>query len=146
MRVERATTVPSTKSTGKSAAPTAEKILKVSMESAGLGTAVVLHCQDRAILRNDGRALAGLIAEVLPSARRMIVDLGAVESLDSGALGELAMIHMWAEASGYVLTLTNLSDSVHSLFESTNLVSVFDVYPTVEAAIAALQPESAQSA
>ena len=146
MRIERATPGSSSKSPGKPAAPPAENILKVSMESARLGSAVVLHCQDRAILRNDGRALASLIAEVLPSARRMILDLEAVESLDSGALGELAMIHMWAEASGYVLALTNLSDRLFGLFQSTNLISVFDVYPTVEAAIAALQPEPAQSA
>ncbi|HTR26516.1 MAG TPA: STAS domain-containing protein [Terriglobales bacterium] len=147
MRIEHATPVSSSKSAGRSAAePVAEKILKVSMESAQLGTAVVLHCLDRAILRNDGRALASLIAEVLPSARRMIVDLGAVLSLDSGALGELAMIHMWAEASGYGLTFANLSDEVRAIFESTNLISVFDVYPSVETAIADLQPEQEQTA
>jgi len=146
MRIEHATPVSSPKSAGKSYAAAPEKILKVSMESARLGSAVVLYCHDGAILRKDGRALASLIAEVLPSARRMIVDLGAVQSLDSGALGELAMIHMWAEAAGYALTFANLSDRVHGLFESTNLISVFDVYPTVEAAITALQPEPTQTA
>ena len=128
------------------AASVTEKILKVSLESARLGRAVVLHCHDRAILRNDGRALASLIAEVLPSARRMIVDLAAVHLLDSGALGELVMIHMWAEAAGHALTFASPSDSVRGLFESTNLVSVFDVYSSVDSAIAAMRQEQVQTA
>jgi anti-anti-sigma factor len=128
------------------AVPVPEKILKVTLESARLGRAVVLHCHDRAISRKDGRALASLIAEVLPSARRMIVDLAAVHSLDSGALGELVMIHMWAEAAGHALTFASPSDSVRGLFESTNLVSVFDVYSSVDAAIAAMRQEHVQTA
>ena len=126
--------------------PATDKILKVSLESARFGTAVVLHCHDRAISRGEGRALASLISEVLPSARRMVVDLAAIHALDSGALGELVMIHMWAEAAGYSLTFASPSDSVRGLFESTNLVSVLDVYVSVDEAIAAMQQEQVQSA
>jgi anti-anti-sigma factor len=131
---------------GGNAHAAAEKILKISLESARLGSAVVLHCHDRAISRDDARALAGLICEVLPSARRMILDLNEVHSLDSGALGELVMIHMWAEAAGYSLPFASPSDSVRGLFEATNLVSVFDVYSSVESAIAALNQEQIRSA
>jgi anti-anti-sigma regulatory factor len=123
-----------------------EKILKVSLESARFGTAVVLHYQDRAISRSEGRALAGLISEVLPSARRMVIDLAAVHSLDSGALGELVMTHLWAEAAGYALSFASPRDSVRGLFESTNLVSILDVYVSVEDAISAMHQERMQSA
>jgi len=152
MRAENSASASSTKANGApsaartAAVPAIEKILKVSLESARLGSAVVLHCHDRAISRDDARALAGLIAEVLPSARRMIVDLGAVHSLDSGALGELVMIHMWAEAAGYALPLTGLSDPVRGLLETTNLISVFDVYSSVDTAIAAMPQEQVQTA
>lgn len=153
MRTENSAPVSSTKANDASlpagranAVPATEKILKVSLESARLGNAVVLHCHDRAIARSDGRALASLIAEVLPSARRMIVNLATVQSLDSGALGELVMIHMWAEAAGYALTFASPSDSVRGLFESTNLVSVFDVYSNVDGALAAMRQEQVQSA
>ena len=96
--------------------------------------------------RSDARALASLIAEVLPSARRMILDLSAVQSLDSGGLSELVMIHMWAEAAGYALPFASPSDAVLGLFEATNLVSVFDVHPSVDAAIAALHQEEVRLA
>ena len=126
--------------------PAADKILKVSLESARFGTAVVLHCHDQAISRGEGRALASLISDVLPTARRMVVDLAAIHTLDSGALGELVMIHMWAEAVGYTLTLASPSDSVRGLFESTNLVSVLDVYASVDDAVAAMHQEQVPSA
>src|SRR6202142_3523821 len=143
MRAENSAPISSHKSSNSPAVsrPATEKILKVSLESARFGTAVVLHCQDQAISRSEGRALASLISEVLPSARRMVVDLAAVHALDSGALGELVMIHMWAEAAGYTLTFASPSDSVRALFESTNLVSVLDVYASVEDAIAAMCQE-----
>jgi anti-anti-sigma factor len=153
MRTENSAPGSSAKATGASlpprqttAVPATEKVLKVSLESAGLGGAVILHCLDRGVSRDDARALAGLIAEVMPSARRMILDLSGVRSLDSGALGELVMIHMWAEAAGYALPFASPSDSVRGLFEATNLVSVFDVYASVEDAIAAMNHEQVQSA
>ena len=123
-----------------------DKILTLSLEPAGFGGAVVLHCQGRVIFRSEARSLCGLISEVLPSARRMVVDLEGVESLDSGALGELVLTHMWAEAAGYALKFASPSESVRGLFESTNLVSVFDVYESVDEAVAALHGEEVRSA
>jgi anti-anti-sigma factor len=148
MRTENSTPVssPTSIASPAGARPASEKILKVSLESANFGAAVVLHCHDRAIFRSEGRALAGLISEVLPSARSMVVDLAEVDAIDSGALGELVMIHMWAEAAGYALTFASPSDSVRGLFESTNLVSVFDIYMSVDGAIAAMHQERVQSA
>jgi len=106
----------------------------------------VLHCHDQGISRREGRALASLISEVLPSAGRMVVDLAAVHALDSGALGELVMTHLWAEAAGYTLIFASPSDAVRGLFESTNLVSVLDVYASLDEALAAMRQEQVQSA
>ena len=55
-----------------------EKKLKLSLE-AQTGGAVVLHCQGRIIFGPEVRALTAIVSEVLPSARRMVVDLGGVE-------------------------------------------------------------------
>lgn len=150
MRAENSATGSSPNSSSlpspSASSPRAEKILKVSLESARFGPAVVLHCHDQVISRSEGRSLASLISEVLPSARRMVVDLAGVHALDSGALGELVMIHMWAEAAGYALTFASPSDCVRGLFESTNLVSVLDIYASIDDAIAAMRQEQVQSA
>jgi anti-anti-sigma factor len=122
-----------------------DKILVLSLEAANPGT-IVLHCQGQVIFRSEACALSSLIAEVLPAARRMVVDLAGVTTLDSGALGELVLSQMWADAAGYYLKFSSSTDSVRKLFEATNLASVFDVYATVEGALAAMQREEVPSA
>lgn len=114
------------------------KKLKLTLEAGHPGIAVVLHCQGRIIFRTDASALSTIVTEVLPSARRMVVDLAGVDSVDSGGLGELVLTHMWAEAAGYTLKFACPKKSVRHLLEITNLVSVFDVYASVPEAMAAM--------
>ncbi len=131
-------------SSGRPILPThdasSDKALVLRLEAAGTG-AIVLYCQGQIVFRSQARALSSLIMEVLPTARRLVVDLAGVASLDSGALGELVLTQMWAEAAGYDLKLSTPTNSVWRLFEATNLVSVFDVHSTVESALASMQGE-----
>jgi anti-sigma B factor antagonist len=123
-----------------------EKRLHLSLEAGHPGSAIVLHCQGRIIFRGEARSLSTIVAEVLPSARRMVVDLAGVESIDSGGLGELVLTQMWAEAAGYALKFAGPTKAVRHLFEITNLVSVFDVYVSVPEAMAAMAQEGVHSA
>jgi|SRR5882672_1957316 len=117
-----------------------DKRLKLSLE-AQAGGAVVLHCQGRIIFGLEARALTDIVAEVLPSARRMVVDLSGVEIVDSAGLGELVLLHMWAEAAGYALKFASPRKSVRQLLELTNLIAVFDAYGSVAEAMAAMYQE-----
>ncbi len=123
-----------------------DKISQVTLSTAGFGGAVVLRCEGRALSSNEAGVLSELIADVLPTAHRMIIDLTEVLSLDTAALGELVLIHMWADAAGYTLKFASPSASVRTLFESTNLVSLFDLYSSVAEASVALSHEEVQSA
>jgi anti-sigma B factor antagonist len=122
-----------------------EKRLKLTLDSRGAGP-VVLHCQGRIIFGPEARALTELVADVLPSARRMVVDLSGVEVVDSAGLGELVLLHMWAEAAGCVVKFASPRECVRRLLELTNLVAVFDAYPSVTEAIAAMHHEEVYSA
>ena len=137
---------PAPSATGQGNYKTNNKRLKLTLESEHPGSAVVLHCQGRIIFRNEACALSTIVTEVLPSARRMVVDLAGVDSVDSGGLGELVLTHMWAEAAGYTLKFACPKKSVRHLFEVTNLLSVFDVYASVPEAMAAMYPEEVPSA
>jgi len=108
-----------------------DKRLKLILEAEHCGSAVVLHCRGRLIFRNEACALSQTVADVLPLARRMVVDLAGVEAVDSAGLGELVLTHMWAEAAGYTLKFASPSKPVRHLFELTNLASVLDVYASV---------------
>jgi anti-sigma B factor antagonist len=123
-----------------------DKKLKLTLEAGHCGSAVVLHCQGRIIFRSEARALSTIVADVLPAARRMVVDLAGVDSVDSCGLGELVLTHMWAEAAGYTLKFASPKRTVRNLFEITNLVSVFDVYGSVPEAMAAMVQEEIHSA
>jgi anti-sigma B factor antagonist len=126
--------------------PRSDKKLKLSLEAGHCSSAVVLHCQGRIIFHSEARALSTILADALPSARRMVVDLAGIDSIDSGGLGELVLTHMWAEAAGYTLKFASPKKSVRHLFAITNLVSVFDVYASVPEAMAAMVQEEVHSA
>ena len=122
------------------------KKVKLTLEARHPGSVVVLHCQGRIIFRSEARALSTMLTDVLPSARRMLVDLGGIDSVDSGGLGELVLIHMWAKAAGCTLKFASPKRSVRHLFKITNLVRVFDVYASVPEAMAAIVQEEIHSA
>jgi anti-sigma B factor antagonist len=137
---------PAQSTTGRENDKANNKKLKLTLEAEHPGSAIVLHCQGRIIFRDEACALSNIVTEVLPSARRMVVDLAGVDSVDSGGLGELVLTHMWAESAGYMLKFACPKKSVRHLFEITNLVSVFDVYASVPEAMAAMYPEETPSA
>src|SRR5208283_291753 len=123
-----------------------EKKLQLTLEAGHHGSAVVLHCQGRIIFSSEARALSTIVAEVLPSARRMVVNLAGIDSIDSGGLGELVLTHMWAEAAGYSLRFASPKKALRHLFEVTNLVSFLDVHASVPEAMAAMISEEVRSA
>jgi anti-anti-sigma factor len=115
-----------------------QKKLSLSLEAERSGLAMVLHCQGHAIFRNEARELSAIVSEVLPTSQRMIVDLAGVDSVDQGGLGELVLTQLWAEASGFVLTFASPKKAVRHLFEITNVAPIFDIYPSVAEAMAAM--------
>jgi len=122
-----------------------EKGLKLDLQ-VHRGGAVVVHCQGRIIFGPEARALTTLVADVLPTAGRMVVDLAGVESVDSAGLGELVLLHMWAVAAGHALKFAGPRPRVRNLLELTNLASVFDTYGSVAEAAAAMWNEEVCSA
>jgi anti-sigma B factor antagonist len=127
------------------ASSTSGKRLTLSLEAQS-GGAIVLHAQGRIIFGVEARALTDIVADVLPTARRMVVDLSGVESVDSAGLGELVLLHMWADAAGYSLKFACPRKPVRELLELTNLVAVFDAYGSVAEAISAMAHEEVCSA
>lgn len=70
----------------------------------------------------------------------LVVDLSAVRFIDSSGLGALLSGYKNANLRQGSLVLSGLQPRVQSMFELTRLHRVFDIYPTLEAA---LDPTSA---
>jgi anti-sigma B factor antagonist len=82
------------------------------------------------------------VAEILNSMiqkkpKRLVVDLGRVTYLDSSALAVLIEGMQNVEAYGGKFAIAGLHDDVRTIFEIANLNQVFQIFPDVDAALAA---------
>jgi anti-sigma B factor antagonist len=60
-------------------------------------------------------------------AKRIVLNLGDVNYIDSGGLGTLVALHTTAHNAGSTIKLANLTKRVGDLLQVTKLLTVFDV-------------------
>ena len=68
--------------------------------------------------------------------RKLVLDLGALEYIDSAGLGELVRTHSALRKQDGTVHIANLPDRVEDLLSLTKLITVFEVFDTVDAATA----------
>jgi anti-anti-sigma factor len=119
--------------------------VKLDLETRTIGDVTVLYCRGRFTYREEAMAFSQKIAGLLPHARRVVVELSGLEAVDSAGLGELVVVHMWAKASGCTLKLAGANPRIRELFELTNLLSVFDVSPTLDDALLSFHRQVAKA-
>ena len=66
------------------------------------------------------------ISALIPTARRVVLDLSNVSYMDSSGLGAVVGLYVSARKAGVELQLINLSQRVRELLGMTNLLSVFE--------------------
>jgi anti-anti-sigma factor len=113
--------------------------LSLSLQTSQLGDVTVIYCRGRIIFRNEAEALSHTVAAVLQQSKHIILELQGVSAIDSGGMGELVALHMWAQGCGATLKLSGLSSRLLYLLELTNLTAVFEIFATQEAALNACQ-------
>jgi anti-sigma B factor antagonist len=119
--------------------------VKLHLETRAIDEVTVLYCRGRFTYRDEATAFSQKIAELLPHARRVVVELSGLEVIDSAGLGELVVVHMWIKASGCCLKLAGANPRVRQLLELTNLLSVFEVHPTLDDALLSFQQNVART-
>ncbi len=113
--------------------------MSLSLQASHLGDITVIHCRGRIIFRNEAEALSHAVAAALQQSKHIILELQGVSAIDSGGMGELVALHMWAQGCGATLKLSGLSSRLLYLLELTNLTAVFEIFATQEAALNACQ-------
>jgi len=93
----------------------------------------IVHEPDAVVIRCSGLLVAGVtgllrteVKRVMPETRRIILDLGELEKMDSMGLGTIVSLYVSAKAAGCELELVHLSKRVRELLGITNLLSVFE--------------------
>jgi anti-sigma B factor antagonist len=80
--------------------------------------------------------LASAVQAQIESGRRHVVlDLGGVTFLDSSGLGQFVSHHKTLRRLGGGLRLANPSSRVMAVLNLTGLDQVFEIYPSVQAAL-----------
>ena len=75
------------------------------------------------------------MALLLPRAQQIVLDLRDIEMIDSAGLGSLITTLHLANASGSSLRLASPNRQTLSLFQLTNLDTVFEIYPALQDAL-----------
>ena len=115
--------------------------LKLSLDTRNRGDVIIVHCQGRIVYRDEAAALSRVVGEVLQEARKLVLDLSGVSSMDSAGIGELALLQSWAQGKNVSLKCAGPNSLVRTLLDLTNLDSVLEVHPTVDAALASFREE-----
>ena len=79
--------------------------------------------------------LRDTIRKLIAENKRIVLNLGGVNYIDSGGLGTLVSLYTTARTSGGAIKLANLTQRVGDLLQVTKLVTVFEVYSSEEQAI-----------
>ena len=77
--------------------------MKLSLETRNRGDVIIVHCQGRIVYRDEAAALSRVVGEVLQQARKLVLDLSGVSSMDSAGIGELALLQTWAQGQNVSL-------------------------------------------
>lgn len=115
--------------------------LKLSLETRNRGDVIIVHCQGRIVYRDEAAALSRVVGEVLQQARKLVLDLTGVSSMDSAGIGELALLQTWAQGQNVSLKCAGPNPLVRTLLDLTNLDSVLEVHPSVDAALESFREE-----
>lgn len=117
--------------------------MKLKFEVSAREHVVILHCKGRMAYREDAAALMEKVAELLPETRQLVLEISGVDRIDRTALGELAVILMWARAARCSVRLAGARDHIRELFELTNMISVVTVDASLDHAVSALRSHAA---
>ena len=105
-----------------------------------IGTAVVV-LSGRIVLGEESSALRASVNALFTSGtKKIILNVGKVEYIDSSGLGILVAMSRAAKSHGASLALCNLGSHFEEVMQITKLLTVFDTYKTEADAVLALAP------
>ena len=117
--------------------------LKMETTTRHIGDVAVLDIRGRITLGEGNVMLRELVRALIEQgSRKIVLNLGEVQYIDSSGVGELVKTHTTVRNQSGKLTLVNLNKRVNDLLEMTRLSSVFDIERDEASAIRSLADPS----
>lgn len=90
---------------------------------------LAIECSGRIVLGEESSLLREEVKKAVTDGQKKIVlNLGEVNYIDSSGLGTLVSLHTTAQNAGATIKLANLTKRVGDLLQVTKLLTVFDVH------------------
>lgn len=100
------------------------------------GEVKILELTGKITIGEGDVQLRALVDQVLDSgARKIILDMEGIKYIDSSGIGELVSCYTTIKNRGGAMRLARLNSKLYSLLQLTALVTVFDIYDSVEDAL-----------
>jgi anti-sigma B factor antagonist len=103
----------------------AEPVLTIEVQRCASQT-VVVRCHGRLVAGSTDVLQSG-VTELIPTSKRIVLDLSDLKHTDSMGLGTLVRLYVSAKSAGCSLELTHLSKQIRHLLGLTNMFSIFTV-------------------
>ena len=114
--------------------------MALAIASREVDSVTVLDLSGRITLGEGSVQLRDSIRDLIGKGqKRILLDLGDVNYIDSSGLGELVSAFTSAKNQGATLKLLKLTKKVHDLLQLTKLYTVFDIYDDEASAIASFK-------
>jgi anti-sigma B factor antagonist len=90
---------------------------------------LAFECNGRIVFGDESSLLRKEVKKAIADgAKRIVLNLGEINYIDSGGLGTLVALHTTAHNAGGTIKLANLTKRVGDLLQVTKLLTVFEVY------------------
>ena len=90
---------------------------------------LAIECNGRIVFGEESSLLRDEVKKAIADGnKRIVLNLGEVNYIDSGGLGTLVALHATAHNAGGTIKLANLTKRVGDLLQVTKLLTVFDVH------------------
>lgn len=100
---------------------TAERALTLVVERSG--ETATIKCSGRLVF-GVCDALSTKVRELIPTSKRIVLDLTDLQQMDSMGLGTVVRLYVSAKSAGSCLVLVNMGARIRQLLGVTNLLSV----------------------
>ncbi len=100
------------------------------------GNVLVVHLSGALLFGEESSTLRNLVRDRLNQSNQILLDLKGVSYIDSGGLGTLVALYASARKAGGEIKLSRLGPRANEVMQITKLLTIFDVFDDVDAAIA----------
>ena len=113
--------------------------MKLNLQTRNREDVMIVHCQGRIVYRDEAAALSRLVGQIIANRGKVLLDLSGVSFIDGAGMGELMLLHTWAQSRNAELKCASPGPFVRELFDLTNLNSVLEIHTDLDDALAAFQ-------